>query len=220
MNYHVFLDFDGTVTTEDVGYNFFKVFAEGEAEGIVKSYRDGEITAAQCLQGECDIYNEYPAPAMRVRQFISSQKLTTGFKEFVEYCRNHDFSLTIISAGFDFYIRPILRRNGFDELEVFANKTTIKNGRIYPEFTYYEEKTCPRCSNCKGLRIKELTGADETSVFIGDGHSDGHGARAADIVFAKSFLAEYLQQAKINFFAFNNFFDIIEKFDNMLLKNG
>jgi 2-hydroxy-3-keto-5-methylthiopentenyl-1-phosphate phosphatase len=220
LNYHIFLDFDGTVTTDDVGYTFFKVFAEGKAEDIVKKYREGEITAVECLQGECNIYNEYPVAAAQVRQFILSQSLTAGFKEFVEYCQKNKFRLTIISAGFDFYIMPILEQNGLDGLEVLANKTTIKNGRIYPDFIYYEEKTCRRCSNCKGLRIDELTKPGEIAVFIGDGHSDDHGAEAADLVFAKSFLAEYLNQAKIDFIPFDDFFDIIRKFEKLLLMNG
>jgi 2-hydroxy-3-keto-5-methylthiopentenyl-1-phosphate phosphatase len=220
LNYHIFLDFDGTITTIDVGYTFFKVFAQGKAEPIVKQYRQGAISAVECLRGECDIYNEYPAPAAQVRDFINAQQLTEGFEEFIAYCRNHAFGLTIISAGFDFYIRPILERSGLADIEYLANATTIKNGRILPEFTYYDQEACERCSNCKGLRIKELKKPDEVSIFIGDGHSDFHGARAADIVFAKSFLAEDLQKAGIDYIPFDSFFDIIAKLEKMISKNG
>lgn len=220
MKYHIFLDFDGTITTIDVGYTFFKVFAQGKAEDVVRQYRQGTITAVECLQGECDIYNEYPAPAARVREFINSQKITDGFLEFVAYCKTNGYPLTIISAGFDFYIKPILEKCGTKDIEYLANATTIKNGRIYPEFTHYVPESCFRCSNCKGLRIKELKKPGEISIFIGDGHSDFHGARAADIVFAKSFLAEDLRVAKIDYYHFDTFHDILATLKKLIPQNG
>jgi 2,3-diketo-5-methylthio-1-phosphopentane phosphatase len=219
LKYHIFLDFDGTVTTIDVGYTFFKVFAHGKAEDVVRRYREGAITAVDCLQGECDIYNEYPAPAAQVRDFINSQKITEGFSEFVSYCKKNEYPITIISAGFDFYIKPILEKIGKGDIEYLANATIVKNGRIYPEFTYYEPGSCIRCSNCKGLRIKELKKPEEISIFIGDGHSDFHGARAADIVFAKSFLADDLREAKIDFYQFVTFHDIISKLEELFPRN-
>jgi len=216
LKYHVFVDFDGTVTTDDVGYSFFKVFARGKAEEVVKKYRHGQITAVECLKGECDIYNEYPAPMLEVKRFIGRQQLTPGFTEFVSFCRRRDYRLTIISAGFDFYIDPILGKNGLADIEVLSNKTIIKNGRIYPEFVYYDEKSCRRCSNCKGLRIKEMTEPGEISIFIGDGHSDDHGAEAADIVFAKKFLAQYLENIQKDYLPFETFHDVIDKLATFL----
>lgn len=220
MKYHIFLDFDGTITTIDVGYTFFKVFAHGKAEDVVRKYRQGVITAVDCLKGECDIYNEYPASAASVREFINSQKITAGFTDFVSYCKSQNYPVTIISAGFDFYIQPILDKHGVADIEYLANATTIKNGRIYPQFTYYEPELCERCSNCKGLRIKELKKPEEISVFIGDGHSDFHGARAADIVFAKSFLADDLREAEVDYYKFDTFHDIIEKLEKLKSKTG
>jgi 2-hydroxy-3-keto-5-methylthiopentenyl-1-phosphate phosphatase len=216
VSYHVFIDFDGTVTTDDVGYNFFKHFAHGQAEPIVQKYRRGEVNAVECLQTECDIYNEYPAPARDVREFIKNQPLCPGFSEFIEYCKAHGIATTILSAGFDFYIRPILDSLGLDDIELYATPTFIKQGRIYPEFVRYDKTVCEHCADCKAERIKELTRPGEKAVFIGDGHSDSHGAEQADIVFAKSFLADYLQNKRIDFIPYNDFHDIIAVFEGQL----
>jgi 2-hydroxy-3-keto-5-methylthiopentenyl-1-phosphate phosphatase len=216
VNYHVFIDFDGTVTNDDVGYMFFKHFADGKAESIVQSYRRGEVNAVECLQTECDIYNEYPAPAKAVRDFIDSQSICDGFKEFIQYCRANNITTTILSAGFDFYIKPILDNAGLDDIELYATPTFIKQGRIYPEFIRYDKKVCEHCADCKAERIKELTQPGEKSVFIGDGHSDSHGAEQADIVFAKSFLADYLKSKRIDFIPYMNFHDIIKAFEKQL----
>lgn len=209
MNLHAFVDFDGTVTVDDVGYNFFKRFARERAEDVVMRYRRGEVSAVECLQTECDLYNDYPAPAREVRDFIGSQKLTDGFLQFEAYCRENSISLTVLSAGFDFYIRPILKKYRLEHLEVYSTPTFIKNGRIYPQFIYYDKDICPICANCKGARVQQLTAPDEQSVFIGDGHSDSHGAEKADLVFAKSYLAEYLKDHNAAFDSFENFHDII-----------
>lgn len=212
MRYHVFVDFDGTVTVDDVGYKFFKRFAEERAEPIVQQYRRGEVSALDCLQKECDIYNEYPASAREIKEFIAGQKICGGFKEFVQFCRLHDIKVTILSAGFDFYIKPILTRIGLTDIELFATPTFLKQGRIYPEFIRYDKDVCQRCADCKGQRIRELSDKNALTVFIGDGHSDSHGADQADIVFAKSFLAEYLERERRDYVRYNDFFDIIRFF--------
>jgi 2-hydroxy-3-keto-5-methylthiopentenyl-1-phosphate phosphatase len=219
LKYHVFVDFDGTATVDDVGYNFFKHFASGKAEDVVRRYQQGEISAVECLQTECDIYNENPAPAKEIDDFINSQELSAGFVQFIEFCRANRIKLTILSAGFDFYISHILKNHGLAYLEVYATPTVIKNGCIYPEFIYYDKNVCWQCANCKGKQIKQLTTGNEVSVFIGDGHSDSHGAQSADLVFAKGFLAEYLDKENIGYFDYDDFFDVISKFREILIKN-
>lgn len=216
MKYHVFVDFDGTITVKDVGHDFFENFTFGKTSDVVAKYRRGEISAVECLQEECDIYNDNPAPANMVEQFIDSQKLTNGFIEFEEFCRSNQIKLTILSAGFDFYIKPILEKYNLVHLEIYNNPTLIRDGQIIPDFIYYDKDRCWQCSNCKGLRISELTQPDEMSIFIGDGHSDSHGAEKADIVFAKSYLASYLESNNLSYFTYDNFFDIIEKFNEIL----
>lgn len=214
--FRAFVDFDGTLTALDVGYEFFRKFANGKAEPIVQKYRRGEITAIECLKKECDIYNEYPAPTSLVKRFIREQKITTGFREFAAFCEKQKIPLTILSAGFDFYIEPILNLNGLSHIPVICNPTIIKNGRIIPRFIYYDPKVCVACANCKGARIKEQIRPGETAIFIGDGHSDKHGAQAADIVFARSFLKEHLDKRNIPSFDYCDFHDVIRKLDQIM----
>lgn len=216
MKYHVFVDFDGTVTVNDVGYNFFKKFAKGQAEAVVQKYHRGEINALECLQTECDIYNAYPAPARKIKEFINNQSICDGFIEFIKYCEKYDYKVTVLSAGFDFYIKPILDRLQLKDIDLFITPTVIKHGRIYPDFIWYDETVCTICANCKGQRIKELTLGDEIPVFIGDGHSDNHGAEQAKLVFAKSYLADYLKMKNVGYFPYTDFFDVIKHFDNHL----
>jgi len=216
MKYHAFVDFDGTVTVEDVGYSFFKLFTYGKVDKYVKQYRSGKITAVQCLARECNVYNENPAPVDEVMGFVDSQEITEGFPEFVRLCEGIGCRLTILSAGFDFYIKRILKNHGLEHLAVYSSRATIRRDRIYPEFTYYDKDACTQCANCKGVQIVKLTAPGEKSIFIGDGHSDSHGAQKANLVFAKGYLASYLSKKRVDYVGYDNFFDVIAKFQEAL----
>jgi len=212
IKYHAFVDFDGTVTINDVGYEFFKHFTSRRVEKTVQNYRAGLISAVECLQYECDIYNEEPASADAVEEFIGRQRIRAGFKEFVKFCQSGEIKLTILSAGFDFYINRILKNNNLSDIELIATPTMIKNGRLYPDFIHFDSNVCPRCANCKGEQISKLCRDGNRSIFIGDGHSDWHGAQKAEIVFARSYLAEYMDSEQLDYIKYRDFYDILDEF--------
>ena len=220
MKYHVFVDFDGTIARRDVGHDFFDRFTSHRITDVVEKYHKGEIGAKECLAEECEIYNEAPASDSEVADFINAQELTPGFTEFVAFCDQQDIKLTVLSAGFDFYIKPILERHDLADLELICTPAVIEQGRIYPDFIYYDENVCRYCANCKGQRIRELLADGEIPVFIGDGHSDNHGAQAAAVIFAKSFLARYLEEQKLEYFYYNDFFDVLKRFKKIIDENG
>jgi len=219
--YQLFIDFDGTITENDVGYEFFKRFTHGKTEAKVRMYRNGEINAIEVLQYECDIYNENPASESEVSEFINSQKIRAGFQDLVKFARHSRLNLTVLSAGFDFYIKPIMKRFGFDSIDVLATPTIISDRKLYPDFVHFNESECSRCSNCKGYQIRRLLQPDHKSIFIGDGHSDFHGALASDIVFARSFLAEMMADQDKRYLLYKDFFDIVKhlrKLDGLVSK--
>jgi len=212
--FDLFIDFDGTITENDVGYEFFKRFTHGKAELKVRLYREGKIDAVEVLQHECDLYNESPARESEVDKFIADQKIRPGFSEFVQYSKTANMNITVLSAGFDFYIKPILASHGFGDLKLLATPTRVIDGRLFPEFIHHDKTVCARCANCKGHQISKLLRQGHESIFIGDGHSDYHGALAADIVFARSFLAEMLNCQNRQFYLYDNFCDIINALKN------
>lgn len=208
-DYSIFIDFDGTITARDVGYNMFRKFTDAGTQPVVDRYRRGEVNSYVCLKTECEIWNQSPPEEDRVRAYLERQEITPGFREFAEILRDRDIKHFIVSEGFDFYIDPILRAHGLSDLKRITNRAIFKKGRIEPEFPYLGSD-CEECSNCKGFHLKRLTDPKEAAVFIGDGHSDFHGAESADIVFAKSFLKESLEKIGRNYFEYDDFYDIIK----------
>jgi|GEM_PF-942900 len=210
----VFIDFDGTITSEDVGYEMFKKFTNGRTEPCVSQYRLGKINSFECLSTECDIWNKQPPNRRDVLDFLRRQTLSAGFDDFLKLIKRNNIDSYLVSEGFDFYIDIILNSNGYRDFERISNKAVYKGNQIQPEFPY-KDLGCGKCSNCKGYHIRKLTGPRQSSLFIGDGHSDIHGARSADIVFAKSFLKEDLQKSGRHHFDYFDFHDIIKKWQEL-----
>jgi 2,3-diketo-5-methylthio-1-phosphopentane phosphatase len=207
-DYIIFIDFDGTVTVQDVGYQMFKKFTGGKTQPVVDKYRRGEVNSYTCLKTECDIWNQAPPAEREVRAYLKQQEITPGFIDFTATMRNENIGHYILSEGFDFYIDRILGFNDLSDFQRITNRARYENGEILPEFPYMASG-CGECSNCKGFHIRKLTDPKMAAVFIGDGHSDFHGADSADIVFAKSFLKESLEKIGRNYFDYGDFYDII-----------
>jgi 2-hydroxy-3-keto-5-methylthiopentenyl-1-phosphate phosphatase len=117
-----------------------------------------------------------------------------GFREFAEAHRP-----TILSSGFRELIEPVLEREGV-ELDVRANRLDA-----HPEgwrAVWRDEAQCSECGEaCKRGGLPN--GAPV--VFVGDGYSDRCAALAADRVFARDGLAEYLGGRGVSYEPFEDF---------------
>ena len=215
--YKVFIDFDGTIAVNDVGYEMFRKFTDGASESVVAPYRKREITSHECLSAECRIWNEKRPIIKDVLDFIDSRPLDPGFDSFVEYAGETGIELCILSEGFDFYINRILDKNGYEGIERITNIAEYQNGLLLAKFPYFRDG-CGQCSNCKGYHIRRLSHPRQSTVFIGDGHSDAHAAENADIVFAKSFLAEHLDESGRFYYEYEDFNDVLRHFREILEK--
>jgi len=205
--YSIFIDFDGTITENDVGYEMFKRFTNSRTEPLVEKYRIGEINSHQCLSGECEIWNACaPSPA-DIDGFLKAQPVRRGFGNFCEYLQSLEIYPIILSEGFDFYIDKFLSHHGLPHLTRITNAAIYENGRLMPSFPFYGNG-CPDCSNCKGYHISRLRPFKSCAILIGDGHSDLHASRAADIVFARSYLGEIMSKSGAAFVPYNDFMDI------------
>jgi 2-hydroxy-3-keto-5-methylthiopentenyl-1-phosphate phosphatase len=205
--YMVFIDFDGTITSNDVGYEMFKKFTQASTEPLVQAYRRGELNSLECLSRECDVWNEASPNIIEVYEFLDRQALRHGFNEFIFKLSEWRIKPLILSEGFGFYIDRILAAHGHSNLERITNIARIENGRLKSEFPF-NKLGCQECSSCKGYHIRQRRPVVSCAIYIGDGHSDLHAAHAADIVFARSHLIELLNETKRSFIAYEDFYNI------------
>jgi 2-hydroxy-3-keto-5-methylthiopentenyl-1-phosphate phosphatase len=215
--FKIFLDFDGTITKNDVGEEIFRKFLD---ESIVKKIVDDliadKISSRQCWESLCE-----SASIINKNDFddlILSQEVDPALHRLVDYCEKNGFQLFVLSDGFDYYIDKILKRENLSHLKVFSNKLILnENGKLIPSFPYYNAD-CRSSSNCKRNHIIENSGEDNYTVFIGDGNSDNDAIQYVDFIFAKDDLLKFCEVQRITYFPFRNFDDVIIRLNELISK--
>ncbi len=216
----VFCDFDGTISSRDIGYSLFHHFSGGQNDALLPDWKSGRMTTRDCLVKEAELVTVSEREA---HDFLEQFELTDGFADFVKRCRSHDIPFSIVSDGLDFYIHYLLERTGWTDLPVVCNHGAFAGSRLTVSFPR-DNIACKRCGICKGEVLDEFRqehGADTVMVFIGDGYSDACAAHKADILFAKKDLAEYCRDNDISFTNWDSFHDIVRSLnERQLLPNG
>jgi len=215
--FKIFLDFDGTITKNDVGEEIFKKILEVElVNKIVEDLLTNKISSRECWGNLCELAlikdkNEFD-------NFILSQEIEPTLHHFVDYSDKNRFQLFVLSDGFDYYIDKILKRENLGHLKVFSNKLILNDeGKLNSSFPYYNAD-CRSSANCKRNHIIENSGEDDYTVFIGDGNSDIDAIQYVDFIFAKDDLLKYCEVQRITYFPFKNFDDVILRMNELLSK--
>ncbi|MBI4548358.1 MAG: MtnX-like HAD-IB family phosphatase [Ignavibacteriae bacterium] len=217
--FKIFIDFDGTITRQDVGDALFEAFGGVQCRDIIQLYRDGAISAVECFQRECDACGVVERDVLDA--FLNQQEIDQSFVDFVSFCHRQNLEFTIVSDGMDYYIKQILDKHGIVDTQFYANTLELLpvNGsskvRLKPSFPYRDE-ICDRCACCKRNIMLTLSGDDDIIVFIGEGYSDRCPAHYADIVFAKDDLLKFCQKENISYYKYQTFSDVVQRFEKVL----
>lgn len=191
----VVLDWDGTATTVDTLWIALERFGDRDVfrrvEGrLVRgeiSYRDLMELELSTMRGTLEEVNAWLRDHVQMR---------AGFHELA--ARHNPL---VLSGGFEELIRPLLARERV-ELELVANRVEPR-----PEgwrVLWRDSTPCPVCGDlCKRRSLPE-----GPVVYIGDGYSDRCAALAAERVFARAGLAEYLAERGVPFEPFHDLHDV------------
>jgi len=218
-----FIDFDGTITTRDVGDALLERFGGAQCTDFIREYHEERLTAFQCFEKESQACGA--VDRIELDRFIDAQEIDSTFPEFIDYCTAQGFEMSILSDGMDYYINRILERFGIQNVPVYTNTLTLEqvgqNGhvRFVPSFPYTDE-LCDRCASCKRNHMLTLSGESDLLLYIGEGYSDRCPVRYADVVFAKDDLLDYCRREEIPHVRYETFADIVRYVDRMTRKNG
>jgi len=180
----VFLDFDGTISTADVGMHVLGRAASREWWDLHDQYERGEIGSRECIVDQWALVDGDEAG---LRAIAAEVPLDPGVERLVDELRAAGAELTVVSDGFGFYARQVCDDLG---LPVLTNAIDWEQGRL--EFPH-EDRCCPcsTCGVCKQAPLKDARHRGRSTVLIGDGTSDRKAALLADVVFAKGPLASW-----------------------------
>ncbi|MGH3003424.1 MAG: haloacid dehalogenase-like hydrolase [Gaiellaceae bacterium] len=187
------LDWDGTCTVQDSLVAAIR--ALGDPGIYDASLQESFASYAEALAAEVRTLRCTAAAA--AAWAVEHVELRAGFHELAERYRP-----VIVSSGLPQLIAPVLEREGVS-LEVRSNDAipSPDGWRVI----FRDEGLCSTCSDkCKR---RSLPGG-RPLVFVGDGWSDRCASLAADRVFARTGLAEYLDEQGVPYEPFETFFDV------------
>ena len=138
------------------------------------------------------------APLEEVRDWLVEHvRVRPGFRELAA-----ERDPLIVSSGFRELIEPILERESV-RVRIVANHVATGSGGWQASFA-----DGPVCDVC-GERCKRSTVAGVGRfAYAGDGYSDRCVALAAELVFARDGLAEWLDEQGVAYEPFDDLFDI------------
>jgi 2,3-diketo-5-methylthio-1-phosphopentane phosphatase len=179
----VFLDFDGTISTVDVGRHLLARAAPPEWWDLHVRYERGEIGSRECISGQWSLVVGDEA---ELRATAGEVPLDPGFETLVRELRDRGAEVAVLSDGFGFYVHDACAPLG---LEVYTNAADFGPARGLGFPNEDPSCACAACGVCKQAPIREARARGQTTVLVGDGASDRHAALVSDVVFAKDELA-------------------------------
>lgn len=198
-----------------MGEHFIK--KKDEWAKVLSQFEKQEIGSRECFIRECNLVEDFDKAEFD--RITDSQELDPYFGQFMHFCNSNGLKPIILSEGMDYYIERILSKNGYD-IPFYANKFILSDdeksfGLEFP----FADSDCELCGCCKRNIMLNQCSDDEIAVYIGDGLTDVCVADYADIVFAKGLLASYCWKNNITYFDYNNFGDIVNKLEKLLVKS-
>lgn len=193
----LFFDFDNTITREDVLDRIIEQFSlSDEWRRWEDAWVRGEISTVQCLERQIAGVRVSEAELI---DFAASFQIDRHFAPIAQWAASERVELFVVSDNFSCLVRSILSRHGLSGLPVIANELTFSGNRLQAHFPF-RSAACDRCAHCKALHFRHFQGCRK--IYIGDGLSDICPALAADVVFAKDSLADYLGRRGVPFTSF------------------
>lgn len=205
----IFIDFDGTITTEDTLTGAILPFVD-KAEFIeyAGKLERGEITLSQVVRYAYDGRPASWIPDML--KYIDSVKIRPGFEEFLDKMNEKGIPVVVISGGF--------RQFSERKLAPYMDKLTALHA---VEMTVDGDKIKLISQHDDGNELLKKTDIMAKyqysySIGIGDSFTDKNMAQAVDCCFARDVLAQYLNKIGRTYKPYEDFFDVIKGIDEIL----
>lgn len=207
-----FIDFDFTISRGDVWDAIVKHCAPDLWQEVVTQYIKGDITSR--------MYNSRIAEIIKpnkdeIKDLVLAIGIDPSFPDFVEWAYKRESAITVVSDGYDYYIDLLLRDAKLDFLPVFCNRMFWKEDGIDVEFPFYKKNCQIDMAHCKCQHFEKFPLARH--VYIGDGVSDICAATKCATIYAKRNLLEHCQKNNIPHTPFENYHQIIQSEEALLV---
>lgn len=209
----VFIDFDGTISSRDVGIYLLEKFARGHYEIIDRQYEEGVIGSRQYVTELWPLLSHVdPEDLVATAKEV---ELDSGFDPLLRVLTACGADVAVVSDGLGFYLPALL---GGRQLSVRANQVGDDFRPTFP----FGDASCPcgLCGTCKAVPVREARARGKRTAVVGDGTSDRYAAAEADLVFAKGRLISWCEEASIPYTPFEGLNDVQLAFERIAVRRG
>jgi 2-hydroxy-3-keto-5-methylthiopentenyl-1-phosphate phosphatase len=215
MKIVVQLDFDGTVTEEDVSFLLLDTYVGSKWRDYLKEYTSGRIPVGTFNKKAFAMVKAGRKTMTDLVLNSDRVKIRPGFRDYLEFCTQKGINNVIVSNGLVFYIEAILEKIGLNNMEIFAARNSfsprgMKVAYVGPDGTEMEVGFKEAYTD-----LLEKQGYDV--VYVGNGASDIFSARRAKHVFATGELLEHCHRENMPCTPFTDFYDIIRGLETLVL---
>jgi 2-hydroxy-3-keto-5-methylthiopentenyl-1-phosphate phosphatase len=206
----IFSDFDGTIAQVDVTDVILDQLADPAWREIEEEWVEGRIGSRECLRRQMALVR---ASSEDLDSLIDSVPLDPHFAAFHRWTRDFGAPFYVVSDGFDYVVRRVLRNCGVNgELlngsHLFSSSMRVEGSSLAVDFPHWPVSCAHGCATCKPEVIRQVRGAHSPVIFIGDGLSDRFAVEEAEVVFAKDKLLAYCGDHRLQCRPFSSFADI------------
>ncbi len=200
------VDFDGTACVQDVSELLLDRFGEPGWEAYDDAVDRAEMGLREAAGRQAAML--HGARDEMLAFALERARLAPTFPAFVDWAAGRRLQLTLASDGFAFYIRPILRTAGLEQLDVVTNELEFDGAPrlLHPN----GHPDCVGCGTCKMLAAIRLRERHGSVAFVGEGQSDRYGALYSDLVFAKDALVSICEGDGVPYLPWATFDDVRE----------
>jgi 2-hydroxy-3-keto-5-methylthiopentenyl-1-phosphate phosphatase len=208
------LDFDGTVTEEDVSFLLLDKFVGDNWRPYLEQYSNGKISVAVFNK---KVFGMVKADEKTMTDFVLNSprvKTRRGLWEFFDYCKRKGIRVIIVSNGLMFYIEAILKKKGISGIEIHAAENDfspegMKVRYIGPDGREVDSSFVD--SGFKEAYTDRLVKEGYQVFYIGDGNSDIYSARKAKYICATLDLLKHCEKEDLNWYPFEDFLDVLKE---------
>ncbi len=196
----VFCDFDGTITVDETFVAVLRLYTPELAAEVIPQIYALKLTLKEGvrLMLESIASSHYPA----ILDFVRTQPQRSGLPEFLTFLRAHTVHFVVISGGLQGMVEAALEPLQ-SHIEAIYGVEVDRTGD-------YFQVSSPAEGETDFVDKVALMGRHPTAekIMIGDSVTDLNMAIAADVVFARDRLAQYLDERGVRYYSWNDFHDI------------
>lgn len=203
----IFCDFDGTITAEETFVAVLKKFSPEVSQRLIPqmyaqqiTLREGVKQILESIPSEC-----YP----QILEFSRNKPIRAGFVEFLDFLRDHNIPIVIVSGGLRGIIEVVLG-DLIEEVKAIHAVDVDTSGEYLQVNSQFEGGN----ELVAKVEVMEKYQADE-KIAIGDSVTDLNMSLSVPIVFARDRLVKYLEEYSKPYIPWNDFIEIRDRLENL-----